>query len=67
MSDGKEKAKRRVRKQARRGDGSIYWDEVNGCYVGSISLGYKPDGSRNRPSVRGATQKEVRAKLKELK
>jgi integrase len=59
--------KGRARKQARRGDGSIYWDETNKCYVGSISLGYKPDGSRLRPSVRGATQKEVRAKLKELK
>ncbi|MDA1359815.1 site-specific integrase [Glycomyces luteolus] len=55
------------RKQARKGDGSIYWDEKNQCYVGSISLGTKPDGTRNRPSVRGATQKEVRAKLKELK
>jgi integrase len=67
MSEGKENAKGRARKQARRGDGSIYWDEANKCYVGSISLGYKPDGTRNRPSVRGATQKEVRRKLKELK
>lgn len=63
----KEKNRRGPRKQARRGDGSIYWDETNNHYVGSISLGYKPDGSRNRPSVRGKTQKEVRAKLKELK
>lgn len=55
------------RKQARKGDGSIYWDEVNKCYIGSISLGTKPDGTRHRPSVRGSTQKEVRAKLKELK
>lgn len=61
------KSEKRPRKQARRGDGSIYWDEVNQCYVGSISLGQKPDGSRNRPSVRGKTMKEVRAKLKELK
>ncbi|THV41772.1 tyrosine-type recombinase/integrase [Glycomyces buryatensis] len=67
MTEGKENTKGRTRKQARRGDGSIYWDEANGCYVGSISLGYKPDGSRLRPSVRGATMKEVRAKLKELK
>ncbi|MFC3495459.1 tyrosine-type recombinase/integrase [Glycomyces rhizosphaerae] len=58
---------KKPRKQARRGDGSIYWDEANDCYVGSISLGTKPDGSRNRPSVRGVTQKEVRAKLKELR
>lgn len=55
------------RKQARKGDGSIYWDEQNKCYIGSISLGTKPDGTRHRPSVRGSTQKEVRAKLKELK
>jgi integrase len=58
---------KKPRKQARRGDGSIYWDESKGCYVGSISLGINPDGSRNRPSVRGATIKEVKAKLKELK
>ncbi|PRY57487.1 site-specific integrase [Glycomyces artemisiae] len=58
---------KRPRKQARKGDGSIYWDEANGCYVGSISLGTKPDGSRNRPSVRGATVKEVKHLLKELK
>jgi integrase len=62
MADAK-----KPRKQARRGDGSIYWDESKGCYVGSISLGINPDGSRNRPSVRGATIKEVKAKLKELK
>ena len=67
MTEEKESSKGRARKQARRGDGSIYRDEINGCFVGSISLGYKPDGSRHRPSVRGKTQKEVRAKLKELK
>ncbi|GAB3236385.1 site-specific integrase [Glycomyces halotolerans] len=60
-------SQKKPRKQARRGDGSIYWDEANQYYVGSISLGLKPDGSRNRPSVRGKTMKEVRAKLKELK
>lgn len=62
MADAK-----RPRKQARRGDGSIYWDESKGCYVGSISLGINPDGSRNRPTVRGATIKDVKALLKELK
>lgn len=55
------------RKQSRHGDGSIYWDKSKGSYVGSISLGLKPDGSRNRPTVRGRTKKEVRASLKELK
>ncbi|MEU5874263.1 site-specific integrase [Glycomyces sp. NPDC047369] len=55
------------RKKAGDGDGSIYWDESKQCWIGSISLGTKPDGTRNRPKVRGATKKEVRDKLKELK
>lgn len=67
MTGVKEGNGKRPRKQARRGDGSIYWDESKGCYVGSISLGHNPDGTRNRPSVRGGTMKEVRRKLKELK
>lgn len=64
MTEAKEPAKR---KQARKGDGSIFWHEGKGCYIGSVSLGKNPDGSRNRPTVRGKTQREVRAKLKALK
>jgi hypothetical protein len=65
MTDAKKKPT--GRKQARKGDGSIYWDESKQCYFGSISLGIKPDGTRHRPKVSGTTQREVRAKLKELK
>ena len=67
MTEEKENSKGRARKQARRGDGSIYWDESKECYVGSISLGTDPKGRRIRPSVRGDSVKEVRRKLKELK
>lgn len=35
--------------------------------TGQISLGYKADGKRSRPTVYGKTQKEVREKLFELK
>ena len=62
-----EAKKPKGRKQARKGDGSIYWYEAKGCYAGSISLGTKPDGTRNRPTVLGKTQREVRDKLKALK
>jgi integrase len=50
-----------------RGDGTIWWDKINKCYVGSISLGFNSDGSRNRPSVRGRTKTEVKDKLDELR
>jgi integrase len=55
--------------QKRRGHGedSIYFDKAKGCYVGAVSLGYAPDGSRRRPKVYGRTKTEVRDKLKALK
>jgi hypothetical protein len=28
------------------GDDGIYWDKINKCYVGSISLGNHADGKR---------------------
>lgn len=55
------------RRKARDGDGTIFWDKTKGCYVGKISLGSNPDGSRNRPKVEGRTKTIVRAKLKQLK
>lgn len=58
---------RKPRSKGRHGDGSIYWEESRQSYAASISLGYKPDGSRDRPTVRAKTIKEVKAKLKELK
>jgi hypothetical protein len=48
------------------GEGSIYRDEANGTWVGAISLGWRPDGSRIRRKVTGRTKTEVRDKLKRL-
>lgn len=53
-------------KRRGRGDDSIYFDEINKCYVGAISLGYTATGKRRRRSVRGRTKTEVRDKLKQL-
>jgi hypothetical protein len=50
-----------------RGDGTIAWDKVNKCWVGSISLGTSSDGTRNRPSVRGKTKTEARNNLDKLR
>ena len=61
-------ATREPKKRRRdRGDGAIWWDKVNKCYVGSFSLGFNSDGSRNRRSVRGRTKTEVKDKLDELR
>jgi len=53
---------------ARRGHGedSVYRDAANGTWVGAISLGWRPDGSRIRRKVTGRTKIEVREKLKKL-
>jgi integrase len=49
-----------------RGEDSIYWDEAKNRYVGVVSLGYSPLGTRVRKKVMGRTKTEVRDKLKEL-
>jgi integrase len=49
-----------------RGEGSVYRDAANGAWVGAISLGWRPDGSRIRRKVTGRTKTEVREKLKKL-
>ena len=49
-----------------RGEDSIYWDATKSCYVGAVSLGYSPSGSRIRKRVMARTKTEVREKLKEL-
>jgi hypothetical protein len=41
-------------------------DAANGTWVGAISLGWRPDGSRIRRKVTGRTKTEVRKKLKKL-
>ena len=48
------------------GEGSVYRDAANGTWVGAISLGWRPDGSRIRCKVTGRTKTEVREKLKKL-
>lgn len=55
------------RRKAGNGEDSIYWDKSKNRYIGAISLGYNPDGTRNRPKVSGKTKTEVRAKLREMK
>src|SRR5438874_12212998 len=53
---------------AKRGhnEGSIYQRESDGKWVGSVNLGYGPDGKRKRKVVYGVTRKEVAEKLKVL-
>ena len=49
-----------------RGDDGIYWDKINKCHVGTISLGYDATGKRIRRTVRGRTKAEVKDKLDTL-
>jgi len=53
-------------KRRGRGEDSIYWDAAKSCYVGAVSLGYSPAGTRIRKRVMARTKTEVREKLKEL-
>jgi hypothetical protein len=53
-------------KRRGRGEHSIFWDEAKSRYVGVVSLGYSPSGTRVRKLVMGRTKTEVREKLKEL-
>lgn len=48
------------------GEDSIYFDRVNNCYVGAVSLGHKA-GRRVRRKVTGRTKTEVKAKLRQLR
>jgi integrase len=49
-----------------RGEDAIYFDTAKNRYVGSVSLGYGPDGKRIRRKVSGKTKQEVRDRLKAL-
>ncbi len=53
-------------KRRGRGEDSIFWDDSKDRYVGVMSLGYSPSGTRVRKKVMGRTKAEVREKLKEL-
>ncbi len=48
------------------GEGSIYYSEKLGRWVGQVSLGYKDDGSPKRKSVYGKTRKEVNEKIQKI-
>ena len=48
-----------------RGDDGIWRDKSNRCYFGAISLGAKSGGKRNRPSIRGRTKAESRARIEQ--
>ena len=45
-----------------RGEDAIYFAAARNRYVGSVSLGYGPDGKRIRRKVFGKTKQEVRDK-----
>ena len=49
------------------GEGSVYRDAANGTWVGAISLGWRPDGTRIRRKVTGCIKTDVRKKLKRLR
>lgn len=49
-----------------RGDNGISWDKANKFYTGTISLGYRPDGKRDRRTVRGRTKAQVKDRLETL-
>ena len=71
QSQTKSQSRRAIRNMtatARRGhgEGSVYRDAANGTWVGAISLGWRPDGSRIRRKATGRTKTEVREKLKKL-
>jgi integrase len=50
-----------------RGEDAIYFATAKNRYVGSVSLGYGPDGKRIRRKVFGKTKQEVRDRLKALR
>jgi hypothetical protein len=51
-------------KRRARGEDSIYYDRSRDRWVGTITVGWKPDGRRDRIIVRGRTKTEVKEKLR---
>ena len=54
------------KRRRERGDDGISWDKTNKAYIGTISLGHRPDGKRDRPTVRGKTKAQVKDRLDKL-
>jgi hypothetical protein len=46
-------------KRRARGEDSIFFAPSRKCWVGEITVGWKPDGRRDRITVRGKTKTEV--------
>ena len=53
-------------KRRSRGDGSVFFDDKRGLYVGQIGLGTDENGKRKRKTVYGVTKAEVKEKLKSV-
>jgi integrase len=53
-------------KRRGQGEDSIYWDATKNRYIGAVSLGFSPAGTRIRKKVTGRTKTEVRDKLRDL-
>jgi len=51
-------------KRRARGEDSIYYDRSRSRWTGTITVGWKPDGRRDRITVRGRTKTEVKDKLR---
>src|SRR5260370_41261425 len=51
-------------KRRARGEDSIYYDRSRDRWTGTITVGWKPDGRRDRTTVRGRTKTEVKDKLR---
>ena len=51
-------------KRRARGEDSIYYDRSRNRWAGTITVGWKPDGRRDRIIVRGRTKTEVKDKLR---
>jgi hypothetical protein len=51
-------------KRRARGEDSIYYDRSRNRWTGTITVGWKADGRRDRITVRGLTKTEVKEKLR---
>lgn len=50
-----------------RGDGSVFYDEHRGRWVGSLDLGAGPDGKRRRVKVSADTESDAAQRLRDLR
>lgn len=55
-----------ARKRRTRGDGALY-QRADGMWMGSVELGFSPDGKRRRKVVSSSTQAGALAKLREAR